>query len=138
MVHLILEDGRSWWRQTVIAGAVYERVAACIDDSLPRLKRWLHDMSNRPVPFMDFDLRGLPLEFREAFHCAARNARDELFNELGRPPLPPSDMVLNALDELVRMKESMDRGDPPKACSNSDTVDAYDGFVVDLDEIWDV
>src|SRR4051794_33359305 len=106
MVHLVLEDGRSLWRQTVTASAVFELVAAAIDDRLPQFKVWLKDMSNRPVPFMDFDLREVPAECQKEFHIAARVARDKLVKDLGQSPAESS-AALVALDHLVRMKESM-------------------------------
>src|SRR4051794_30484226 len=107
MVHLTLEDGRSWWRATVVASAAYALIAAAIESSHPKFKRWLRDMSNRPVPFMDFDLRNLKPEHRNAFHTAVRHARDALATKSEIPHNDPSH-VLAALNDLIQMKENMD------------------------------
>ncbi len=135
MVHLVLEDGRGFWRSTVAMSGVYHLIAVAIDDSHAKLKRWLEDMSKRPVPFMDFDLRGLPPECRTEFHRAARVARDELANEIRSGRIPAN--AIDSLDSLVRMKESMDRNEPPLSLSDDDEVIAFRGFACDLDEIWE-
>jgi hypothetical protein len=135
MVHLELEDGRSFRTQTVTASAVFYLVAAAVDDSLPQFKVWLNDMSNRPVPFMDFDLRELPAECQEGFHIAARIARDKLAKDWEQSPAePPASLV--ALDRLVRMKESMDRGEPPTALTDAKEIYPYQGMKIDMQQIW--
>jgi hypothetical protein len=41
-----------------------------------------------------------------------------------------------ALDRLLRMKESIDRGEPPLSLSDDDKVHPFDGQRIDLSEIW--
>lgn len=113
---------------------VYFHVATAIGEGHPQFRRWLNDMSGRPAPFMDFDVRGLPPECRPELYRAARVARDRLAADLaGKGAGSP---ILDALDVLVRMGESMDRQEPPLTLSDDDQVREYDGFVVDMREIW--
>jgi len=135
VVHLVLEDGRGFWRSTVNMSGVYHLIAVAIDDSHARFKRWLVDISKRPVPFMDFDLRGLPPECRTEFHRAAKAARDTLAIEIQCGRIPAN--AIDSLDVLVRMKESMDRNEPPMSLSDDEEVIPFGGFVCDLDEIWE-
>ena len=134
MVHLVLEDGRGLWRSTVVMAGVYHLVANAVNDNHPRFKRWLADMSDRPVPFMDFDLRGLPEECRAEFHRAAKSVRDSLLADLNAGQLRADE--IEPFETLVRMKESMVRGEPPQSFSDDDDVQAFDGVAWDLDEIW--
>lgn len=135
MVQLVLEDGRGFWRSTVVMSGVYHLIAAAVDESHPKFKRWLEDMSKRPVPFMDFDLRGLPAECRAEFHRATKVARDRLAAEIAAGRRSPD--AIDPLERLVHMKESMDRNESPLALSDDSEVQLFSGFVCDLDEIWD-
>lgn len=113
---------------------IYHLVADAIGEEHPRFKRWLADMSDRPVPFMDFDLRGLPEECRSEFHRAAKVARDRLLLEIAAGRIPQE--AIDPLDTLVRMKSSMDRGEPPLSLSDDSEVQQFDGNMCDLDQIW--
>jgi hypothetical protein len=135
VVHLVLEDGRGFWRSTVNMSGVYHLIAVAINDSHAKFKRWLEDMSKRPVPFMDFDLRGLSPECRTEFHRAARVARDKLALEIQSGRIPAN--AIDSLEALVRMKECMDRNEPPLSLSDDDEIIEFRGFVCDLDEIWE-
>jgi hypothetical protein len=135
MTHLILDDGRGFWRSNLTMSGVYHRIALAIDDSHSQFKRWLFDMSNRCAPCMDFDLRGLPKECRLEFHRAAKVAFEQLTSEANAGRVPQN--TVDPLQTLVRMKESMDRGEPPLTLSDDEHVQRFNGFDVDLDEIWD-
>ena len=113
---------------------VYHLIANAITDDHGKFKRWLADMSNRPVPFMDFDLRGLPLECRQEFHRAVEIARDRLLVEVEAGRIPPH--AVEPFDTLVRMKQSMDRGESPLSLSDDEDVQQFSGIMCDLDEIW--
>jgi hypothetical protein len=135
VVHLVLEDGRGFWRSTVVMSGVYHLIAAAVDASHAKFKRWLEDMSNRPVPFMDFDLRGLPERDRDEFHRAAKVARDKLLVEINAGRISAN--AVEPFETLVCMKERMDRGEPPLSLSDDKDVQVFHGFVCDLDEIWE-
>ena len=135
MVHLVLEDGRGFWHSTVVMAGVYHLIAAAVDESHAKFKRWLEDMSKRPVPFMDFDLRGISEWDREEFYRAAKVARDKLLVEINAGCISAD--AIEPIETLVRMKESMDRGEPPQSLSDDKEVQVFRGFVCDLDEIWE-
>jgi hypothetical protein len=134
MVHLILEDGRGLWLSTVAMTGVYSLISAAVDNSHPKLKRWLADVSQRPVPFMDLDIRGLPEDCQTEFHRAAKVAWERLAERVETGELSPD--ATKPIEQLVRMKESMDRGEPPLSLSGDDQVGPFRGQVYDLDEIW--
>ncbi|WLD14090.1 hypothetical protein [Planctellipticum variicoloris] len=129
-----LEDGRVFWRSTLWMANVYDQIAQSVSDEYPQFRRWLDDMSTRPAPFMDFDVRGLPDELRKEFHLAARRSRDRRISELGEEWT--SDGITSLLDELVRMKVSIDRGEPSLTLSHDTKVYDYRGNAVDIHEIW--
>lgn len=131
---VVLEDGRSLWGSTVIMANVYHYTALAIGEPFPQFKLWLDDMADRPAPFMDFDLRGLPEDCREEFHRAARRARDELANQLGVSGAGNS--ILQTLDRLVSMRERIDQGEHPLALSDDDHVHIDHGHLEDINEIW--
>ena len=133
MVHLVLDDGRVLKRKTTAMAGAYHLIATAIDESFPQFKKWLEDMSNRPVPFMDFDLRGLAPEYRAEFHRATRAIRDQLASS-GKY----SELDIEAFDTLVRMKEAIDRGEPPLSMSDDDEVEEFsEVFIVDINQVWD-
>ncbi len=131
---VVLEDGRVLWRSTVVMSGVYRLIALAVSHEHTRFKRWLADMSDRPAPFMDFDLRGLPDECRVEFHRAARIARDRLAAEVNTGRIPAD--AVEPFDKLVRMKESIDRGDPPLTLSDDSKVHIEISGFNDLDQIW--
>jgi hypothetical protein len=111
-----------------------------IADQLPEehrdLKTWLADKAGRPNPFMDFDIRGLSPIQRSAFYTAARKARDALRQRQTRGD--EQGHASEALDRLLRMKESMDRGEPPLRLSDDDKVHPFDGRPIDLSDLWEL
>jgi hypothetical protein len=134
MVHLVLEDGRGFWRPTAAMSGIYYLIADWVDDSNGKFKRWLQEMSKRTVPDMDLDIRGLPEECRAEFHRAARRACDRLLLQIQAGQLPAG--AADSLRTLVRMKESIDRGEPPLSLSDDTQVQPFHGFVCNLDETW--
>ena len=116
MVHLILEDGRGLWRSTVVMSGVYHLIANAITDDHGKFKR------------------GLPLECRQEFHRAVEIARDRLLVEVEAGRIPPH--AVEPFDTLVRMKQSMDRGESPLSLSDDEDVQQFSGIMCDLDEIW--
>jgi hypothetical protein len=114
---------------------LYWRISEEVPDSHAELKIWLADMSKRPAPFMDFYIKGLPEAHRITFYAAAQNAMTRVI-EQGNQELTGS---ANRLNTLLKMKASLDRGEPPLTLSDSDhTFEFSEVHTVDLSEIWEL
>ena len=132
--YINLDDGRVLWRSNLTVGALLELIAEQVPDEHRELRLWLADKCNRPSPFNHLDVRGLSGIHREVFYHAAKAAmlrcleKDERAVEKGGSAL--------ALHDLLRMKQSIDNGEPPLSLSDHDMVHDYDGDMEDLSEIW--
>lgn len=124
-----LDDGRCLWRSNVIMASLYSRVSDQVSADHPRLKRWLRDLSDRCAPFTDIDIRGLVESDRVEFYAAASKAAHDKYSGV-------KGGSTEALEMLLRMKESIDRGEPPLTLSDFNQIMEFDGTMEDLDQLW--
>jgi hypothetical protein len=131
---IVLDDGRALWRSSFATSGLLHLIALQLPDEHRDLGTWLEDKGSRPTPFIDFDIRGLSPVHRGAFYAAARRAMDELLRK--NPQAVEQGHAAEALDRLLRMKERIDRGEPPLSLSDDDKIHPFDGQAIDLSEIW--
>lgn len=125
-----LEDGRAVAGSSVWIDALLTAVADAVPDDQAEFKVWLADIARRPAPFQDIDLSALDDSFRELFYSAvARALAEKLSND-------PQNPLIDLLDRLIKMRESMARGEPPLAMSDCDFVLKPHPIPHDLKEIW--
>lgn len=129
-----LEDGRVLWGSTISISALLSLTADHVGDNLPSLKVWLADKANRPPPFLDMDLGGIDPALRTEFYAAAKRAFEEKL--AADPTLIERSGGLERLRRLLAMRASIERGEPPLALSDSETVCEPIG-AEDLDDLWE-
>lgn len=130
---IVLDDGRILWRSNLTLSSLYYLIANEVPTEYQDLKRWLIDMSNRPAPFLDIDIRGLEPEYRKVFYSSAQAAQKKL--DQREPKI--TEGSAEALSVLLKMKESIDNGEPPLSLSDDNKVHEFSvEFTVDLNEIW--
>ena len=129
---ITLEDGRSLYCSNLATGGMLWLVSQQVSDGHPKLRRWLADVSKRPAPFMDFDVRGFSSADRMEFYIAARRAKEALSE--ADPNAVQKGGSIEALAALLKMKDSLDRGEPP---SDDTTVRDFDGAEIELSQIWE-
>ena len=130
---LTLDDGRALVRSSIGVSGALSLIAQQMTDEFAELKVWLLDVSDRPNGFASVDLRGLSAAHRTHFHAAARAACCELSADAsvagsGSP-------TYHVLTDLVRMLDSMDRGEPPDT-PPTDIVRDNVPEPADLNQIW--
>jgi len=132
--NLTLEDGRTWWSSTVNVSNVLNEIADALQQRNVEFSAWLKDKSERPAPFMHFDLRGLPEECVDQFYTAAT----ESFNKLRhrhRQEFENSSYG-EAFCRLIEMRRHIVTGGRPEEFSDLDEVLNYDGVIIDFTELW--
>jgi hypothetical protein len=75
---IFTEDGSDIYASTLGASGAFAKIGAAITDTDVRLARWLTDVSQRPAPFLDLDLRALSSESRTAFWLGVERAVEQI------------------------------------------------------------
>jgi hypothetical protein len=125
-------DGRSLYLSNVATDGMLWLISQQVSDNHSELRRWLADVSKRPAPFMDFDVRGFSSADCMEFYAAARRAMGALLQ--AEPDAVESSGSIAALAALLKMKDSLDRGEPPP---DGTTASDFDEAAIDLSQIWE-
>lgn len=105
-----------------------------ISDAHMNLRVWLQDISERPPPYNEFDLRGLTDLHRKEFWAAAARALELVISRHGAQPTWPANVYgAECLTHFLRMHQSIARGEPPSALNDFNTIVEFDGKPEDLD-----
>ena len=134
---LTLDDGRSLYSSTLGMSGMYSLIAKKILGENEAFSVWLKDVSDRPSPFLDFDLRGLGNSERQLFYKSAYKAYDELVAMYGENVLTRENAFsARTLKRLIELHESIAAGEPPESCNDLDAVSPYDGEKIIFAETW--
>ena len=134
---IILEDGRALDGSNIGMAGMLETISKAIGDTDPPLSAWLFDMSNRTSPFFDFDIRSLQTAQRRVFFQAAERDLQRRIAMYGRPEdWGKNHYSGHCLIRLLKMQESITRGEPPGSMNDFDTVFEFDGNAQDLSDLW--
>lgn len=131
---LHLEDGRTWSAANWIVGNFLMALAHELKTlGKEVMAQWVEAKAEMPGGLMGFDLRGIPTEDRESFWLAVRQVRDRYQAEGGsqwnKPEFYPG--FLRSLDDLVKMHDSIERGEPPEKLNHYSALIDFDGSCVD-------
>jgi hypothetical protein len=132
--NLTLEDGRTWWASTVIVANVLYEISESLKTANPEFSRWLSDKSDRPAPFMYFDLRGLTAECINQFYVAAEESYGRLSGKYKDEFIASSYGI--AFSRLIEMHNHILSGGRPSEFSDLDRVNEFDGELIDFNELW--
>lgn len=134
---LLLEDGRALHRSNLGYSVMLELISGEVSDAHPNLRIWLRDLSERPTPYNEFDLRGLTDRHRTEFWAAAAKALESVINRHGPQTTWPANMYgAESLTHLLCMHQSIALGEPPSALNDLDITIEFDGTPEDLDFLW--
>jgi hypothetical protein len=134
---LLLEDGRALHRSNLGYSVMLELISREVSDAHTKLRVWLADLSERPAPYNEFDLRGLSEQHRAEFWAAAERALEALIKRYGaQAAWPANSYGGESLAHLLRMHQSIVSGEPPSALNDLDRVIEFDGTSEDLDFLW--
>lgn len=132
--NLTLEDGRTWWASTInVANVLYE-IGITIEGRNVEFAAWLKDKSDRPAPFMHFDLRGLSQECLELFYNGALESYSRLSAEHGEEWVNSS--FGTAFSRLIEMHKHINSGGIPEEFTDLEVVPNYDGEPISFSELW--
>lgn len=132
--NLTLEDGRTWWASTINMANVLSEISESLKNSNPEFSRWLSDKSDRPAPFMYFDLRGLPAECIDQFYVAAEESYSRLSSKYKEEFSTSSYGV--SFYRLIKMHNHIKSGGSPSEFNDFDRVIEFDGELIDFNELW--
>jgi len=134
--YIVLDDGRVLWRSNLAMDGLLCLIAEQLPAEYHDLQKWLLDKGSRPAPFIDFDIRGLSPAHRSAFYAAARRALEDLSRKDVR--IVEKGRSAEALERLLQMKQSMDKGEPPLSLSDDSKLHPFDGQPINLSELWEL
>jgi hypothetical protein len=135
---LTLEDGRSIYSSALGMSGMYSLIAKQVQRSNIPFANWLENVSDRPAPFLDFDLRGLENSDRELFYSAAYAAFEELERLHGKDVCTrETAFSARSLARLIEFHKSIKAGEPPESCNDLSSCREYDGKKIDFLEIWE-
>lgn len=137
MIFLTLDDGRELHGCSLGMAAMYELISDELPNDCIPFKKWLFDMSNRPNPFGDFDLRGISETYRSAFYEAASKANQRLLDKYG-PTVYEQENFYSArcLKKLLDMAKRIKKNEAPQEMNDADTIEPFSGEMEDLNQIW--
>ena len=134
---LVLEDGRALYCSTVGMAGMLGSIADEIPETHAVLARWLRDVSERPAPFLDFDMRSLSVDHKMVFWNALGRAFDTRERLKGpHENWPDNHFSSHCMRRLRNMHASILRGEPPTALSDFDEPIRFEGTRIDLAELW--
>jgi hypothetical protein len=131
---ITLDDGRTLARSSIGVAGVLSLVAKHLPDGHQHFRKWLLDVSNRPNGFASIDLRGLPELERQAFHTGVHTAYAQTIG-IGLV-IGPESWALRGIDALRAMLQSMERGEPPEALTDSPPGGPGKIVTEDLSQFW--
>jgi hypothetical protein len=132
-VLITLEDGQELYISNLAADGMLWLISEQVSNDHLKLRRWVADVSKRPAPYIDFDVRGFSPADRVEFYAAAQLALDKLLR--ADPNALEKGGSIEALATLMGMKQGMDRVHP-SALSNPAEVRSFYGEPIDLSQIW--
>lgn len=132
--NLILEDGRVWCASTIVVANVLYEIGTELLNNNPQLSRWLIDLSDRPAPFMHFDIRGLTSQDTSDFYLGAINAFKRLSIKHGNDWLNSSFGA--SFNKLIQMHHKIKAHDLPEEFTDSEVINNYNGELINLNELW--
>ncbi|WP_212722523.1 hypothetical protein [Zooshikella ganghwensis] len=119
-------------------GGMYFLIAKKISKKNYTFSKWLEDVSDRPAPFMDFDLRGLDDADRKIFYACAREAFDELKEVHGDDVIErESAYSARNLARLIQMYKKILKNEEPALLNDLDHIKEFDGSKIDFNDIWE-
>ncbi len=125
-----LEDGRTWSGSSSLVSWIC-RLTAC--ELTGAFGRWLNDVKDRPNGLCSFDLRGLSNDDCDVFYSATARALERA-RQSG--DYPDAASYFERWEVLLRMRESIRRGEPPNTLTHYAIVVPFDGKPIDFNDIW--
>lgn len=132
--NIVLDDGRVWWSSTIVVANVLHEIGKEVLDYNPQLSRWLLDLSDRPAPFMHFDIRGLTNLDATDFYRGALSVYKRLSIQHGDSWL--SSNIGASFNRLIEMHHKIKAGEPPENFTDSEVITKHNGELININELW--
>ena len=132
--NIVLDDGRVWWSATIVVANVLYEIGQEVKEYNQPLSAWLIDVSDRPAPFMHFDIRGLSSSDTADFYRGASAAYMRLVS-LNEKAWVKSNLGAS-FGRLLEMRQKIETGEAPEIFTDSEVVVKYTGEPINLNELW--